>query len=61
MLTTTDGGLIITEATFVAEEAGGTAGAPGIYSREQIESWKNVTAAVHAKNGFIFSQLWALG
>ncbi|GMK57981.1 hypothetical protein CspeluHIS016_0500130 [Cutaneotrichosporon spelunceum] len=56
-----DGGLLISEATIVAEEAGGTAGTPGIYSREQIESWKKVTAAVHAKGGFIYSQLWALG
>lgn len=35
--------------------------APGIYSDEQLDAWKKVTAAVHAKGGFIFSQLWALG
>jgi NADPH2 dehydrogenase len=27
----------------------------------QIDSWKNVTEAVHAKGSFIYLQLWALG
>ncbi|SPJ78733.1 probable NADPH2 dehydrogenase chain OYE2 [Fusarium torulosum] len=57
----TPGGLLITEATFVAPEAAGRAFSPGIYSREQITAWKNVTAAVHAKGGLILCQLWALG
>lgn len=61
MLTSADGGLLIAEATLIAEEAGGFNGPPGIYSAEQIESWKNITAAVHAKGGYIYSQLWALG
>jgi NADPH2 dehydrogenase len=55
------GGLMISEATFVAEEAGGFAGAPGIWSQEQVAQWKEVTEAVHAKGGLIFLQLWALG
>ena len=55
------GGLLITEATFIAREAGGYSRAPGIYSKEQIEAWKKVTDAVHEKGGLIFSQLWALG
>ncbi|KAF4972576.1 hypothetical protein FSARC_849 [Fusarium sarcochroum] len=32
-----------------------------IYSEEQVQSWKCVTDAVHAKGGYIFCQLWALG
>ncbi|KAH7160486.1 hypothetical protein B0J13DRAFT_671040 [Dactylonectria estremocensis] len=56
-----DGGLLITEGTFIAEEAGGIAHVPGIYSSEQIAAWKKITDAVHAKGGFIFCQLWALG
>ncbi|CAH2052267.1 unnamed protein product [Thlaspi arvense] len=34
---------------------------PGIYSEEQVEAWKQVTEAVHAKGGFIFCQLWHVG
>ncbi|WVQ86213.1 hypothetical protein IAT38_008381 [Cryptococcus sp. DSM 104549] len=55
------GGLLITEATLVAEEAGGQAWVPGIWSDEQIAAWRNITDAVHEKDGKIFCQLWALG
>ncbi|KAF4472073.1 nadph2 dehydrogenase [Fusarium albosuccineum] len=55
------GGLLISEGTFIAEEAGGMSHVPGIYSKEQIEAWKRITDAVHANGGFIFCQLWALG
>ena len=55
------GTLLITEATFIAPLAGGYGNAPGIYSQDQIESWKKVTAAVHDKGSFIYLQLWALG
>ncbi|CAO3691168.1 unnamed protein product [Rhizopus stolonifer] len=56
-----EGGLLITEATFISRLAGGYPQAPGIYSKEQIEAWKKVTEAVHQKGGFIFSQLWHIG
>ncbi|KAH6888263.1 NADH:flavin oxidoreductase/NADH oxidase [Coprinopsis sp. MPI-PUGE-AT-0042] len=55
------GTLIITEATFIAEKAGGMHAVPGIWSDEQIRSWKEITDAVHANKSFIFVQLWALG
>jgi NADPH2 dehydrogenase len=55
------GTLIITEATFIAPNAGGYPNVPGIYNQEQIESWKPVTRAVHENKSFIFLQLWALG
>ncbi|KAF7341391.1 FMN-linked oxidoreductase [Mycena venus] len=55
------GSLLITEATFIAARAGGEAHVPGIWSAEQIDVWKSVTAGVHAKGSFIFMQLWALG
>ncbi|KAH6893962.1 NADH:flavin oxidoreductase/NADH oxidase [Coprinopsis sp. MPI-PUGE-AT-0042] len=55
------GTLIITEATFIAEKAGGMHAVPGIWSDEQISAWKEITDAVHAKKSFIFLQLWALG
>ncbi|KAH8651221.1 NADPH dehydrogenase [Xylariales sp. PMI_506] len=57
----TKGTLLITEATFIAPEAGGYNNVPGIYSKEQIAAWKEVTDAVHEKGSFIFVQLWALG
>ncbi|KAI9052800.1 hypothetical protein LZ554_003073 [Drepanopeziza brunnea f. sp. 'monogermtubi'] len=55
------GTLLISEATYIAPQAGGMANAPGIWSEAQIASWKNVTDAVHRKKSFIYLQLWALG
>lgn len=55
------GGLLISEATFIAEEAGGFPAAPGIYTSSQVEAWKKVTESVHAKGGIIYLQLWAIG
>lgn len=55
------GTLLITEGTFISHRAGGRLNVPGIYTDEQIKSWRNVTEAVHAKGCYIFCQLWALG
>jgi N-ethylmaleimide reductase len=54
-------GLIITEGTWVSEEAQGWYGVPGIYNNEQGEAWRRVTEAVHANGGKIFAQLWHQG
>jgi len=54
-------GLIISEATQISPEGKGYAWTPGIYSASQIEGWKAVTAAVHAKGGKIALQLWHVG
>jgi N-ethylmaleimide reductase len=54
-------GLIVTEGTFISEEAVGVINVPGIYSAEQIEGWKLTTAAVHQEGGTIFAQLWHTG
>lgn len=54
-------GLIITEGTFVSEEAIGVINVPGIYTPAQVEGWKLTTDAVHQKNGKIFAQLWHTG
>ena len=35
--------LLITEATFIAPQAGGYANVPGIWSQAQIEAWKDVS------------------
>ncbi|VVT58556.1 uncharacterized protein SAPINGB_P006268 [Magnusiomyces paraingens] len=55
------GTLLITEATFITERAGGYQGVPGIWSKEQIDGWAKVAAAIHAKGSFGYVQLWALG
>jgi N-ethylmaleimide reductase len=56
-----DAGLLITEGTFVSKKGVGFINVPGIYSKEQTESWKQVTQAVHDKGGKIFAQLWHTG
>jgi N-ethylmaleimide reductase len=53
--------LIVTEATQVSPQGKGYSFTPGIYSREQVEGWRLVTEAVHAKGGRIFVQLWHVG
>ncbi|MBB2158877.1 alkene reductase [Gluconacetobacter sacchari] len=58
---TSRGGLIVSEATPVAPEGYGYAGAPGIYDDAQIAGWRTVTDAVHAHGGRIVLQLWHVG
>lgn len=55
------GTFIITEATFISPQAGGFTNVPGIYSQAQIDAWRQVTDAVHARGSYIYLQLWALG
>ncbi|GAB9474592.1 12-oxophytodienoate reductase [Globisporangium polare] len=57
----TDGGLIIAEATNITPTGRGYFGSPGIFSQDQIDAWKVVNEAVHAKGGKIFLQLWHTG
>jgi N-ethylmaleimide reductase len=57
----TPGGLIIAEASPVMVTGFGHPGVPGIYSDAQIEGWRKVVDAVHAKGGLIFLQLWHVG
>lgn len=54
-------GLIITEASPIAPLGIGYADTPGIYNEAQINAWQKITAAVHAKKGRIFLQLWHVG
>lgn len=54
-------GLIISEAINISEQAIGLPYTPGIYTKHQIEAWKNVTNAVHNEDGKIFAQLWHTG
>ncbi|KAJ3677101.1 hypothetical protein LUZ60_002825 [Juncus effusus] len=57
----TQGGLLITEGTTISPTGAGFPHVPGIYTREQIEAWKKVVKAVHAKGGIVFCQLWHVG
>ncbi|HEX8404470.1 MAG TPA: alkene reductase, partial [Duganella sp.] len=54
-------GLILSEATSVSPQGVGYADTPGLWSDEQVEGWKEVTAAVHGAGGLIFAQLWHVG
>ncbi|GMM93472.1 alkene reductase [Qipengyuania sp. MTN3-11] len=54
-------GLIVTEGTGISVEGLGWPAAPGIWSEEQTEGWKQVTRAVHEEGGQIVLQLWHMG
>ncbi|WP_122900617.1 alkene reductase [Acinetobacter sp. B51(2017)] len=54
-------GLIIAEATVISEQANGYLNTPGLFNQAQVDGWKLVTDAVHAKGGLIVSQLWHVG
>lgn len=54
-------GLIISEATGISRQGLGWPNAPGLWTQEQTEAWKPVTAAVHDAGGRIVAQLWHMG
>jgi N-ethylmaleimide reductase len=51
-------GLIIAEATMAMEGNSAFWREPGVYSQAQVEGWKRVTDAVHAKGGRMALQIW---
>ncbi|CAI8589456.1 unnamed protein product [Vicia faba] len=56
-----NGALLISEATGVSETAQGYPNTPGIWTKEQVEAWKPIVDAVHAKGATFFCQLWHVG
>ncbi len=56
-----DAGLIISEATVIRPDGFGYTNVPGIFTPEQINSWKLVTEKVHSNDGLMFSQIWHVG
>jgi N-ethylmaleimide reductase len=54
-------GLIIAEGTNISPQGRGYAFTPGIYSTSQVEAWRPVTQAIHAKGSRVFVQLWHVG
>jgi len=54
-------GLIVTEATQVAENGTGYVHTPGIHTDLQEAGWRMVTEAVHNSGGRVFLQIWHTG
>ncbi len=54
-------GLILSEGIAPSANGKGYARIPGLWSAAQVDAWKTVTAAVHAKQGHIFAQLMHTG
>uniref|UniRef100_A0A1D1Y0X8 12-oxophytodienoate reductase 7 n=1 Tax=Anthurium amnicola TaxID=1678845 RepID=A0A1D1Y0X8_9ARAE len=57
----TPGGFLISEGTVISPTGAGFPHCPGIYTQEQIDAWKKVVDAVHAKGSVFFCQLWHVG
>lgn len=55
------GTLIISEGTIISKRHAGRPNVPGIWSEAQIQAWKEIVDAVHAKDCRIWCQLWSLG
>jgi N-ethylmaleimide reductase len=54
-------GFILTECSAIRPDGNCFPGSVGIYSDEQVEGWKKVVDAVHAKGGKIYMQIWHSG
>ncbi|PON89830.1 NADH:flavin oxidoreductase/NADH oxidase, N-terminal [Trema orientale] len=49
---TSKGGLLIAEATGISDTSRGYPETPGIWTEEQVDAWKPIVDAVHAKGDF---------
>ncbi|XP_010547968.1 PREDICTED: 12-oxophytodienoate reductase 2-like [Tarenaya hassleriana] len=58
---TTKGGFLISEGATISHTAIGYKDVPGIWTKEQVEGWKPIVEAVHAKGGVFFCQIWHTG
>jgi 2,4-dienoyl-CoA reductase-like NADH-dependent reductase (Old Yellow Enzyme family) len=54
-------GLIISEGIPIDPLGVGYANVPGLWSQQQVEAWKPITAALHNAGGRIFAQIWHVG
>ena len=52
------GGFIITEGSCISTQGNSFPGCTGIWNREQVDGWKKVVDAVHAKGGKMILQIW---
>ncbi|WJX60142.1 12-oxophytodienoate reductase 1 [Trifolium repens] len=55
---TSQGGLLIAESAGVSETSLGYPNTPGIWRKDQVETWKPIVDVVHAKEGIFFCQIW---
>ncbi|KAL5167864.1 putative 12-oxophytodienoate reductase 11 [Glycine soja] len=55
---TSNGGILISEANGISETAQGYPHTPGIWTKQQVQAWKPIVDAVHAKGGIFFCQIW---
>ncbi|XP_054814121.1 12-oxophytodienoate reductase 1-like [Prosopis cineraria] len=58
---TSKGGLLIAESAAISNTARAYPRTPGIWTKEQVESWKPIVDAVHDKGGIFFCQIWHAG
>jgi len=56
-----EAGLIVSEGTNISAQGQGFLNTPGIFTEDHVQGWRQVTAAVHAKGGAFFMQLWHVG
>lgn len=54
-------GLVISESTAISAQGLGWNDTPGIFTDEQVQAWRQVTDAVHARGGRMFLQMWHCG
>ncbi|KAG9252245.1 uncharacterized protein F5Z01DRAFT_238503 [Emericellopsis atlantica] len=57
----TPGTLIIAEAVSISEKHYAGKHAPGIWTRAQIDAWRDVVDAIHAKGCYVYCQIFAPG
>ena len=55
------GGLMITEATYISPTGNGGYASPGIVTDAQVAGWRKIVDAAHAKGARILLQLWHAG
>ena len=55
------GGLMITEATYISPTANGGYASPGIATDAQLAGWRKIVDAIHAKGAKVYLQLWHAG
>ena len=56
-----EGGLMITEATFISPAGNGGYASPGIVTDAQVAGWRKVVDGAHRKDARILLQLWHVG
>ncbi|MED6173410.1 12-oxophytodienoate reductase 1 [Stylosanthes scabra] len=55
------GGLLISEGTVISQSSQWYPNIPGIWTKEQVQAWKPIVDAVHAKGAIFFSQIAHVG